>query len=204
MRSNGSELHVRTAVQGSHAKKKSSHNGGLLELQTFLKRPCRVGLTCSKLQGWGSHLKGVRDIQRGIELSGIRTRARQLSPRQKYIVEPSPCWANRQVPYMSVHQLCYYCSCPALVISWNLIPPYLQAQLKPFPMTFPHKWPILSHASDFPQISQISSIQPWHALYLSLSCPRPSTSTNQAWFTACPLPGTSKPSTSCSHLHIAL
>ena len=71
-------------------------------------------------------------------------------------------------------------------------------------MAFSCKWPLLAQALDFHKISQRSSILSLHTLYLWLSCPRPGTSKSQSWFTAWPLPGPSKPSTSSSHLQIVL
>ena len=57
------------------------------------------------------------------------------------------------------------------MIPWGSAPPQLLGPPKLFPVAFPYKWPVLAHASDFPKISQISSIWPWHAPYLLLSGP---------------------------------
>ena len=54
-----------------------------------------------------------------------------------------------------------------------------------FPVDFPHEWPILAHTSDFPKISQTSSIWPQHAPYLSPSGPSPGTNGSQLWFATC-------------------
>ena len=62
-------------------------------------------------------------------------------------------------------------------------PTQLVGPPKLFPMAFPYKWPILVHASYFPKISQKDSIWRQHALYLSLTGPRPRTSGSQPWFT---------------------
>ena len=79
-----------------------------------------------------------------------------------------------------------------------LVPP------NPFPVAFPYEWPVLALASNFPKISQESSIWPQCAPYPLLSGHRPGTSGSHHWFTAWPLLGTSKPSTSSSHLQTAL
>ena len=62
---------------------------------------------------------------------------------------------------------------PTLVISLNPAPPNLWVHPKMFPMVFPYKQPLLDHASDFPKISQTSSIWPLHTPYPLLSGSRP-------------------------------
>ena len=106
--------------------------------------------------------------------------------------------SSRLMPYVSLHQPGSHClSHPG--DSLRPHPTKITGPLKLFIVTFPYKWPVLAHASDFPKISQTSSIWPQCAPYLLLSGPSPSTSSNwhsSHW-------GPSKPSTSNSHLQIA-
>ena len=101
--------------------------------------------------------------------------------------EPSPPHSHRasgRVSYLRLHQSSSHClpwpgdSRPCL--SQLLGPPKL------FPVAFQYKWLVLAHASDFPKFSQTSSVWLQGAPYISLSCPRPSSSSNQPWFTDWP------------------
>ena len=112
--------------------------------------------------------------------------------------------ASRRASYMSLHQS----GSPQLGDSIRPCPCQPVGLPKLFPVAFPYKWPVLTHASDRAKVSQQISLskQPQASLcrVSHYKWPRPSTSSNQPWFTAWPCLGTSKPSTNSSHLQIAL
>ena len=97
------------------------------------------------------------------------------------------------------------------VSPWGSLKTLLSTQFmgppKLLTVIFPYEWLVLAHASQLPKSYQIrnkpASISP-QAVYLLVNDPRPSTSSSQPWFTAWNHLGTSKPSTSSSHLQIAL
>ena len=167
-------------------------------------------LTPSELQHWGSNLMNTRDIWEELNClaSGKSWRGSFLPDRSAgkghlCFDEPSPHRASRLVPYLRLPQP----DSQGLPHPSDSLRPgltQLSGPPKLFPGAFPYKWPVLAHVSDFPKISQTSSIWPQQALYFSLSGPRPNTSGSQPWFKAWPHMSTSKPSTSSSHLHIAL
>ena len=110
-------------------------------------------------------------------------------------LRPSPHRADRQAPYLSLHQPVSHCS-PHPGDLLRPHPTESACSPRPFPAAFPYKWPLLPHASDFPNFSQTRSIQPLHIPYLLLNSPRPRIRGSRPWFTVWPLLGTSKPSTS--------
>ena len=182
--------------------------------QFLLEGPCTVlrGLTPSELKPWSSSLKGPRDIQGRTKLS---SRARtgdggsflpDRSAGREAIVpilkSLAPNRAGRWVPCLRPHQSSSHCfPCPG---SLRPCPIRLSGPPKLLVVAFSHKWSVLAHASDFPKISQTSSIWPQCILYLLLGGPTPGNSSSQPWFTAWPCLGTSKPSTSSNHLQTAL
>nr|KAF6387548.1 hypothetical protein mMyoMyo1_008038 [Myotis myotis] len=101
--------------------------------------------------------------------------------------------ADRQLPYLSLHQPGSHC---LLFPGDSLKPCHIQTAA-----ALPYECPVLAQASDFPKISQTCSTWPQHAPYLSISGPRLSSLPR---FTDWPLLGTSKPNTSSSHLQIAV
>ncbi|KAF6130891.1 hypothetical protein HJG60_007848 [Phyllostomus discolor] len=82
--------------------------------------------------------------------------------------EPIPHRGGRQVPYPSLHQGGPHCW-PHPDDSLRLCPTKLTDPPRLFPLSFLYHWPALAHASDFPKISQTSSIWPQPALYFLLS-----------------------------------
>ena len=106
-------------------------------------------------------------------------------------------------PYLRLHQSGSHTICPTLVIP-EAHPNQISGPPKLFLVAFPYEWLVLALASDFPKFSQTGSIWIQQAPYLSLSCPRPCTSSSWSWFTAWPLLGTSKPSTNSSYRQISL
>ena len=119
-------------------------------------------LTPSELQCWGSRLKGIRDIGRGTELSGIRVRAgEQLSPiEQRWqrplflsFLESSHYRTTRQTPYLRLHQSASHC----LLHSGHSLRPCPTQHSGPpklLKVAFPYEWHVLAHALDFPKFSQ--------------------------------------------------
>ena len=174
-----------------------------------LKGPAQglLRLTFFEPQHWGSSLKGTRNIQGRSELSRIRARTggavfshtEVLAEAIVSFLRPPSHRACRWVPYLSHRQPGYHCS-PHPGHSLRPTPPNLWVHPGPFPVAFPYKEPVLPHASDFPKISQTSSIWPLHTLYILLSGPWYSISSSWPWFTAWPHLRNSKPSTSSSHL----
>ena len=106
-------------------------------------------------------------------------------------------------PYLKLYQPGSHCS-PFSGETLRPCPIHLLSPPKLFPIDFPYGWSVLSHVSNFPKISQVSSIWPQCAPYLLLGGPRPGTSSSWPWFAAWPHLVTSKPSTSSHYLHKVL
>ena len=109
---------------------------GLLESQEVPLKGLHtdlLSLTCSKLQHWGSSLKGTRDTWGGIGQSGIRARAAGAAFSKTEVLAEAivpflslPPRASRWTQYLSLHQPSYHCL-PDLVIPWDPRTPNLLA-----------------------------------------------------------------------------
>ena len=119
----------------------------------LLKDSCPelLGLIPSELQCCGSSSKGTSNVWGGTELCGIRSRTGGAAFSQTELL------AEAIVAFLSLssqsQQADTIPKSPSAWLTRFTVP-------KTFPVAFPYKWPLLAHATDFPKISQTSSLWP--------------------------------------------